>query len=177
MSDSGQTFSPTYRHDETGLLRRAIRRSAGWKPFSWLYSRTLHLMDRGVFRLTRGRATFTSWLADLPVAWLTTTGAKSGAERTSPVLAIPCGDGKLVMIASNYGQRNNPSWYHNLRANPRARVRFEGEEREMVARELDGEERAHWYERGIDIYPGWIQYRKRAAHRRIPVIELTDGSP
>ena len=61
---------PMYRHAEANPLRRMIRRSAGWKPFSWFYARTLHLIDRAVFRLTRGRATFTSWLADLPVAWL-----------------------------------------------------------------------------------------------------------
>ena len=164
MSDSGQTLSPGYRHDQANLLRRAMRRSAGWKPLSLFYARTLHSIDKVVFRLTRGRATFTSWLADLPVAWITTTGARSGVERTCPVLAIPAGDGKLVVIASNYGQRNNPSWYHNLRANPRTRVLF------------DGDERATWYERGIEVYPGWVQYRKRAAHRRIPVIELTPTS-
>ena len=164
---------PMYRYEEANFLRRALRRSAGWKPLSLFYARTLHLFDRAVFKLTRGRATFTSWLADLPVAWLTTTGAKSGAERTCPVLAIPCGDGRLIVIASNYGQRNNPSWYHNLRANPRTRVLFDGAERAMVARELEGDERAIWYERGIEIYPGWVEYRKRAAHRTIPVIELT----
>jgi deazaflavin-dependent oxidoreductase (nitroreductase family) len=163
---------PMYRHADANLLRRAIRRSAGWKPLSLFYARTLHLFDRAVFRLTRGRATFSSWLADLPVAWLTTTGAKSGVQRTSPVLAIPCSDGRLVVIASNYGQRNNPSWYHNLRANPRTRILFNGDEHEMVARELEGDERALWYERGIEIYPGWVQYRKRAP-RRIPVIELS----
>jgi len=167
---------PTYRHDEANLLRRIIRRSAGWQPMSWLYARTLHLIDGAVFRITRGRATFTSWLADLPVAWLTTTGAKSGAQRTCPVVAIPAEDGRLVVIASNYGQHNNPSWYHNLRANPRVTVLFGDARRDMTARELDGEERAQWYERGIEIYPGWVQYRKRAAHRRIPVIELTEAT-
>jgi len=165
-----------YRHDEANLLRRVIRRSAGWQPFSWLYARTLHLIDRAVFRITRGRATFTSWLADLPVAWLTTTGAKSGARRTSPVLAIPAEDGRLVVIASNYGQRNNPGWYHNLRVNPRASVLFDGVRRDMLSRELEGEQRELWYERGIEIYPGWVEYRKRASHRRIPVIELIDAS-
>jgi deazaflavin-dependent oxidoreductase (nitroreductase family) len=157
------------------MLRRVVRRSAGWRPFSWLYARTLHLIDRAVFRLTRGRATFTSWLADLPVAWLTTTGAKSGAQRTAPVLAIPSEGDKLVVIASNYGQRNNPAWYHNLRANPQVNVLFDGVPRDMVARELDGAEREQWYERGIEIYPGWVQYRKRASHRRIPVIELSSA--
>jgi deazaflavin-dependent oxidoreductase (nitroreductase family) len=167
---------PMYRHREANLLRRIIRLSAGWRPLSWLYARTLHLIDRAVFRITRGRATFTSWLADLPVAWLTTTGAKSGVQRTSPVVAIPGEDGRLVVIASNYGQRNNPSWYHNLRANPRATILFDGVRRDMTARELDGEERNRWYERGIEIYPGWVQYRERAAHRRIPVIELTQAT-
>ena len=163
---------PTYNHADANPLKRALRRSAGWKPLSLFFSRTLHLFDRAVFGLTRGRATFSSWLAGLPVAWLTTTGAKSGARRTSPVVAIPTGDGRLVVIASNYGQRNNPAWYHNLRADPRTRVLFDGEETEMTARELEGDERDHWYERGIEIYPGWVQYRKRAS-RRIPVIELT----
>lgn len=163
---------PMYRHDEANVLKRAIRRSAGWKPLSLFYSRTLHGIDRAVFRLSRGRTTFTAWLAGLPVAWLTTTGAKSGAERTSPVLAIPAGEGRFVVIASNYGQRHNPAWYHNLRAHPHARVLFDGERLEMVARELDGEERERWYRQGIEIYPGWVQYRKRAS-RKIPVLELS----
>ena len=164
---------PMYRHDQANLLRRAIRRSAGWKPLSLFYSRTLQGIDKAVFRLTRGRATFTSWLADLPVAWITTTGARSGVERTCPVVAIPAEDGKLVVIASNYGQRNNPSWYHNLRAHPRTTVLFDGTTREMTARELEGEDRERWYARGIEIYPGWVQYRKRASNRKIPVMELS----
>ena len=132
---------PVYRHDEANVLRRAIRRSAGWKPLSLFYARTLDTIDRGTFRATRGRATFTSWLAALPVAWLTTTGAKSGVERTCPVVAIPAGDGRLVVIASNYGQRNNPSWYHNLSAHPRVTIEFDGTKRyelDEVASEVDG---------------------------------------
>jgi len=161
-----------YEHADANVLKRTIRRTAGWKPLSLFYARTLHLFDRAVFRLTRGRATFTSWLAGLPVAWLTTTGAKSGVERTSPVLAIPCGDGRLIVIASNYGQTKNPSWYHNLCKNPHTRILFDGSEQAMTARVLEGDERAQWYERGIEIYPGWVQYRERAP-REIPVIELS----
>jgi deazaflavin-dependent oxidoreductase (nitroreductase family) len=88
------------------------------------------------------------------------------------VVAWSDGD-SLIVIASNYGRPRNPSWYHNLRANPRATITFEGVTREVLARELEGEERAWQYERGIEIYPGWTVYRKRAAHRRIPVLELT----
>ena len=163
---------PMYRHDEANLLKRAIRRSAGWKPLSLFYARTLHHIDRLVYRLTRGRATFASWVAGLPIVMLTTTGRKSGRRCTLPLVALPEGD-RLVVIASNYGQHNNPAWYHNLRANPRAGVLFDGVRRDMVARELDGEDRERWYARGIEIYPGWTQYEKRASHRRIPVLELT----
>ena len=65
------------------------------------------------------------------------------------------------------------AWVYNLRANPGATVCFEGVTHDVVGREPGGEERARHYERGIQIYPGWTAYRKRAAHRRIPVLELT----
>ena len=48
----------------------------------------------------------------------------------------------------------------------------------MAARELVGEERERWYARGIEIYPGWIEYRRRTARtREIPVIELSPLDP
>jgi deazaflavin-dependent oxidoreductase (nitroreductase family) len=65
------------------------------------------------------------------------------------------------------------AWYHNLCANPRATICFEGVAREVLTQELEGDERERHYNRGIDIYPGWTQYRTRASHRRIPVMELT----
>jgi deazaflavin-dependent oxidoreductase (nitroreductase family) len=164
-----------YRCEQTGWFRRMVRLSAALGPMSWLYARTLHHIDRVVYRLTRGRGTFTSWLAGLPVVMLTTTGAKSGQPRTLPVLGI-LHDGRLVVIASNYGQYRNPAWYYNLRARPQASVVFEGVRREVVAHELTGDERERWYTRGIEIYPGWTRYRRRAAHRRIPVIELRPAS-
>jgi deazaflavin-dependent oxidoreductase (nitroreductase family) len=160
-----------YGHRDANLFRRIVRTTASWRPLSLFYARTLHHIDRLVYRLTRGRATFASWTAGLPIVMLTTTGAKSGRQSTLPLVALPEGD-RLVVIASNYGQRRNPAWYHNLRANPRATVCFEGVTREMLARELEGEERDRHYERGIEVYPGWTQYRKRA-NRRIPVLELT----
>jgi deazaflavin-dependent oxidoreductase (nitroreductase family) len=66
-----------------------------------------------VYRVSRGRSTFTSWVTGLPIVMLTTTGARSGRQRTLPVLGVP-DDGTLVVIASNYGQERNPAWYYNL---------------------------------------------------------------
>lgn len=160
-----------YEYAEANWFRRMVRETAALPPMSWFYARTLHHIDRAVYRLTRGRSTFTSWFAGVPVVMLTTTGAKSGRPRTLPVLGIPHDD-RLIVIASNYGQYRNPAWYHNLRAHPRATIVFEGQSRAVLAHELNGAERERWYARGIEIYPGWRQYRERAAHRRIPVIEL-----
>ncbi|MGH2824236.1 MAG: nitroreductase family deazaflavin-dependent oxidoreductase [Thermoleophilaceae bacterium] len=161
-----------YEYRQANPVRRVVRGTASWPPISWFYARTLHHIDRLVYRLTRGRATFVSWVAGLPIVMLTTTGAKSGRLHTLPLVALPEGD-RLVVIASNYGQYRNPAWYHNLRANPRTIIAFEGVTREVMARELEGDERERHYARGIEIYPGWTQYRKRASHRRIPVMELT----
>jgi deazaflavin-dependent oxidoreductase (nitroreductase family) len=161
-----------YAFRQANWFRRLMRLSGAVPPISWLYARTLHHLDRAVYRLTRGRATFVSLVTGLPIVMLTTTGAKSGRRRTLPLVALPNGD-RMVIIASNYGQERNPSWYYNLRANPRARITLDGVTREVVARELEGEEREREYARGIEIYPGWTQYRERASHRKIPVMELT----
>lgn len=53
---------------------------------SRLWARTLHHLDRLVFRLTKGRHTFANLISGLPVVMLTTTCAKSGKPRTLPVL-------------------------------------------------------------------------------------------
>jgi deazaflavin-dependent oxidoreductase (nitroreductase family) len=161
-----------YEHRQANALRRVVRATAAWRPLSWFYARALHRIDRLTYRLTGGRATFVSWVAGLPIVMLTTTGARSGRRHTLPLVGLPDGD-RLIVIASNYGQERNPAWYHNLKANPRATISFEGVTREVVARELEGKERDRHYERGIEIYPGWTTYRRRAAQRRIPVLELT----
>jgi deazaflavin-dependent oxidoreductase (nitroreductase family) len=165
-----ESASSKYRHDQGGWFKRFIRESAAWKPVSLFYAHTLHHIDRVVYKCSNGRQTFASWLAGLPIVMLTTTGAKSGKPRTVPVVGIPDGD-DVVVIASSFARRHNPGWYHNLRANPRASIHWEGRDLQVEARELEGDERRRFYERGIAIYPGWVQYEKRAP-RRIPVLRL-----
>ena len=103
---------------------------------------------------------------------LTTTGARSGAPRTQPVLGLPDGDG-VVVIASNYGRPRHASWYHNLRAAPRARVATAGRRYEATASELSGPERDRYYDRAVEIYPGFRHYERWAAPRRIRVLRLS----
>src|ERR1700737_4599781 len=56
-------------------------------------------------------------LAGAPLLLLTTTGAKSGRRRTTPVVYLRDGD-RVLVFASKAGAPTNPDWYHNLVANP-----------------------------------------------------------
>ncbi len=152
-------------------LQRALRRLAASRPGSWLFARILHRIDRPVYRLTRGRHTFSSLVSGLPVVMLTTTGARSGRPRSVPVLGLPTTEG-LSVIASNFGQDHHPAWYHNLRASPEGEVCVDGVTRRFRAREADGEQRARIWQTGLDVYPGFSQYEGRAGERRIAVFVL-----
>lgn len=158
-------------YDEANLLQRVLRRFAASGPGSWLFARVMHHIDRPVHRLTGGRYTFASVVSGLPVVMLTTTGAKTGQPRTVPVLGIPAQDG-VAIIASNFGQYRHPAWYHNLIAHPEAEVVIRGNRQRVSAIEADEERRARIWADGLRMYPGFGQYERRAAHRRISVFVL-----
>ncbi len=158
-------------------FHRFVRRTAATRPMAKLYRVIQQPLDRLVFRLTRGRTTASSWLGGVTITMLTTTGARSGKPRTLPVLGLPDGD-DMIVIASNFGRPRNPSWYHNLLANPRATIVFDGISRKVTAHELSGPERERGYRRGEEIYPGFSHYPRWATNRRIPVLRLKPlGAP
>ena len=90
-----------------------------------------------VFRLTRGRAL---GQFELPVLLLTTTGRRSGKQRTIPLLYLE-EDGTLLVVASMGGAPSNPGWYHNLVANPTVEVQTRASRRWMRAEPLVGSQR------------------------------------
>ncbi|OBI09325.1 cell entry protein [Mycolicibacter nonchromogenicus] len=105
-----------------------------------------------------------------PVLLLTTTGAKSGQPRTSPMMYLPEGD-RIFVFASNEGKDNHPSWYHNLRANPSATVELGTDTFAVTAVEITGAEHDRLYGIQAKRYPGFATYRERT-QRVIPVVEL-----
>lgn len=155
-------------------LQRALRRLGATRSGSWVFARILHHIDRPVYRLTRGRHTFASLLAGLPVVMLTTTGARSGRPRRVPVVGLPTVEG-LAVIASNFAQDRHPAWYHNLRANPEGEICVDGVARRFLAREAEGEERARIWQEALRVYPGYAVYERRASHRRIGVFILDEA--
>jgi deazaflavin-dependent oxidoreductase (nitroreductase family) len=164
-------MSEPISYGQANFVQKVLRRFAASGPGSWLFARILHRIDRPIHRLTRGRYTFASLLSGIPVVMLTTTGAKSGQPRTVPVLGIPV-QGGIAIIASNFGQYRQPAWYHNLRAHPDAEVVVDGTHRRVRAVEADDERRAQIWQQGLRVYPGFDQYERRAAHRRISVFVL-----
>jgi deazaflavin-dependent oxidoreductase (nitroreductase family) len=158
-------------YDRANAVQKLLRRVAASGPGAWLFARILHRIDRPINRLTRGRYTLSGLLSGLPVVMLTTTGAKSGQPRTTPVLGFPV-NGGVAVAAANWGQDRDPSWYHNLRAHPDAEVVVDGIRRRVRAVEAEDQRRAEIWQQGLRVYPGWEQYERRATHRRICVFVL-----
>lgn len=158
-------------YDRASRLQRGLRTVAASGPGSWAFARVAHRLDRPVHRWTRGRHTLASLLSGIPVVMLTTTGAKSGKPRTVPLLGLPTESG-LAVIASNFGQRHHPAWYHNLRADPHGTYEIDGVRHPFRAVEATGEQRDRIWQAGLRIYPGWSQYERRCGGRRIAVFVL-----
>lgn len=151
--------------------QRALQRLASSRPGSWVFSRTLHPVDRWLLARTDGRTTLPGILAGMPVVMLSTTGAKTGRERRMPVLGIPI-SGNLAVIGSNFGQVSTPGWVYNLEADPRATVEYRGATVDVTARAADDAEEREIFGAARPIYGGFDLYVERAAHRRIRVFVL-----
>ena len=108
--------------------------------------------------------------AGAPLLLLHSTGARTGAERVSPMMYRAVGDSWAV-FASKAGADTNPDWYHNLLAHPRARIEVGTDTIDVIARVADDEERAPiWAEQKAD-YPGFAGYELKT-DRQIPVVIL-----
>ena len=152
------------------LFMRAFQRFLAWRPISWFMARALHHADAFLLRFSGGKMTFAQ-LSSLPIIELTTTGAKSGKQRTLPITGLPDGE-KYALIASNFGQERNPAWYYNLKANPDCIVKKDGITGAYVAREADAQEQKVYYDMAISYYIGYEAYKQRAGDRKIPVMVL-----
>lgn len=160
-----------YEVKDANAIQRFTQKVAASRPGAWLFQRTMYPIDKGLFRLTSGRLTVPGLMAGLPVIMLKTTGAKTGKDRTMPLLGIPLDD-DLAVIGSNYGQRSTPGWVYNLRAQPEAEVAYGSESIEVIARSATEAETERAFEVGAAFYGGFPEYRKRASHREIEVFVL-----
>lgn len=140
---------------------------ARWVTF--LLSRVLPPLDRALYRITRGRIVSAAG-AVLPVLRLTTIGRTSGQERTAQLLYTRL-DGRLLIVASNWGRAHHPAWSANLLADPSARVQIGSRVAPCRARLLDDEEKKRIWPRLLDTWPAYQAHTLHSA-REVRVFEL-----
>ena len=130
------------------------------------FIRFFSVLNRGWYQLTGGR--IGAKFHGAPLVLLTTTGRKTGKERTWPLLSIKQGDSYLF-AASFGGHDQNPAWYLNLAANPDVSVRDGNRTLNGRARVTTGAEREQLYQKFVDVYSTYGDYAK-ATTREIPVV-------
>lgn len=134
----------------------------------WIYP-----AHRFIYEKTNGRVGHRS--PQGPMMLLTTTGRKSGLERTTPLLYMPEGT-DFVVVASNGGRDNPPAWLLNVKSDPNVKVRAGRRHVHGTAKVLTGDEAAAVWPKLDEMYAGWSHY-KTLTDRDIPVIRITAGQP
>jgi F420H(2)-dependent quinone reductase len=108
----------------------------------------------------------------LPVLIVTTRGNKTGKIRKMPLMRVEH-NGEYALVASKGGAPEHPVWYYNLKADPTTVMIQDGPEPfEAEVRELEGDERALWWDRAVAAYPPYAEYQQRT-QRSIPVFLAT----
>jgi F420H(2)-dependent quinone reductase len=107
----------------------------------------------------------------LPVIVLTSVGARSGKIRKTALMRVEH-EGEYLVVASKGGAPENPVWVYNLRKNPHVELQDGAERHDYQAHELDGEERATWWERAVKAFPNYAEYQLKT-DRLIPIFKLT----
>ena len=104
-----------------------------------------------------------------PVILLTTTGARTGKPRVTPLNFSTDGD-RLVVIASKGGAATHPSWYLNLVADPEVTIEHGTEKFHAIARTAEEPERTRLFDRQVKAMAFFEGYRRRVKAREIPVV-------
>jgi deazaflavin-dependent oxidoreductase (nitroreductase family) len=133
-------------------------------------------MMRWVNKTAAGRIRRTGKMLGFHALILTTIGARTGAERTSPVGWFPGPDGSWLIVASAAGAARNPAWYHNIAAHPdNVKIEVDGRTVAVTAEQLHGAERDQAWQQITTAAPRFGQYQRKT-DRELPVIRLIPGS-
>ncbi|MFF5534144.1 nitroreductase/quinone reductase family protein [Streptomyces cinerochromogenes] len=155
----------------TPLGVRLVRKVSSTRLFAKVAPHVVPALDRGVHRLTRGRVLLSARL--LPGVILTSTGARTGRPRRTPLACMPVEDGRSwILVGSNFGRPGHPAWTHNLLAHPEASVSWKGRDIPVTARLLTGEERAVAWRALLAFWPPYAVYQARV-EREIRLFRIT----
>ncbi len=110
-------------------------------------------------------------LAGRPVLIMTSTGATTGESRRA-LLNFTRDSGDYVVAGSKNGDPSDPSWLHNLRADPDVAVEAEGRTFRARASVADGADLHRLWDQHVAALPNFADYPEKAG-REIPMVRLT----
>ncbi|MGI5376192.1 nitroreductase family deazaflavin-dependent oxidoreductase [Streptomyces sp. CA-251387] len=139
---------------------RVVQKVSSTRGFAKVAPHVIPALDRAVHRLTRGKVLLSAQM--LPGVILTSTGARSGLPRRTPLACMPEENGRSwILIGSNFGRTGHPAWTANLLAHPDAEVSWKGRDIPVTARLLEGEERAAVWKAVLAFWPPYATYQAR----------------
>jgi deazaflavin-dependent oxidoreductase (nitroreductase family) len=144
-------------------------RSNSGKRFSTEEWNTLNQAQIDQFRANHGTIV-EGLFKGAPMLLLTTSGARSGKARITPLTYTRDGD-TYVVLGAQLGAPEHPAWYHNLVANPVVTVEVGPERFQARASVVDGSERDRLFDAHAAIMPNYTEYQRNTT-RRIPVVVL-----
>jgi len=133
--------------------------------------KTMNTIHKVILKASFGKV---GWSAgSMPVLELTTTGRKTGQQRTL-MLTSPLQDGDtIIVVASRGGDDQHPAWFLNLQANPNVEVAYKGAERKpMTAHVATPEERADLWPKVVAAQKRYGEYQTKT-EREIPLVLLS----
>ena len=153
------------------IFQKLIHRITSNRLAVNFFAPRMHRIDLYMLKLTGGKYTLAE-VAGWTIIQLTTTGAKTGQERTMPLLAGVDGE-TIALIASSFGREHNPGWYYNLKKNPECKVTYKGVSSVYVAHEAGEDEYDKYWKVVSSSYPaGYAYYKTLVSRRHIPVMVL-----
>ncbi|MDQ5822875.1 MAG: nitroreductase family deazaflavin-dependent oxidoreductase [Chloroflexota bacterium] len=157
--------------DIGALFLRGIMRLLGASPRALReFIRLISVLHMFVYRSTGGSLTGRLGLRNARMILLSTTGRKSGKERTIPLLSIKDGH-DWVVIASHGGLDQPPAWWLNLMTNPEAVVHVGRRTMKVRAEQADPNRRSRLWPRFVRAFGGYEDYRRRTT-RELPIMIL-----
>ena len=109
-------------------------------------------------------------MGKVPVLLLTTTGRKSGKQRTLPLVYI-MDDSAYVITASAGGADKHPGWFFNIRSNPQATIQVKDKRIKVTAEVAGSEKKSELWAQLVEVAPNFAGYEKRTS-RDIPMVIL-----
>jgi deazaflavin-dependent oxidoreductase (nitroreductase family) len=144
-----------------------MTQAAQFSTTDWVRTHTEQILEQGT---TDGIGEADERTKNRPIVLFTVTGAKTGLKRYVPLMRVEH-EGRYAMVGSIGGAPKDPTWVHNVRANPTVVAQDGDQSFTLEAREVHGAERKVWWDRAVDAYPNYTTLQSLTT-RLIPVFVL-----